>query len=89
MFSSFSGSHGSLAASNVQTFVIGTFLGIIPGTAVFCSIGNGLGAVFDQGGTPDINVVFKPEIFGPLLALAVLSLIPVIYKKIKARSDGG
>jgi len=65
------------------TFVIGTFFGIIPGTAVFCSIGNGLGAVFDRDEMPDLNIVFQPEILGPLLGLAALSLIPVIYKRVK------
>ena len=71
-----------------RTFVIGTFFGIIPGAAVFCSIGNGLGAVFDQGGMPDLNVIFKPEIFGPLLGLAVLSLLPIVFKKMKKHDDG-
>ncbi len=71
-----------------RTFVIGTFFGIIPGAAVFCSIGNGLGAVFDQGGMPDLNVIFKPEIFGPLLGLAVLSLLPIVFKKMKKQDDG-
>jgi uncharacterized membrane protein YdjX (TVP38/TMEM64 family) len=66
-----------------RTFVIGTFFGIIPGTAVFCSIGNGLGAVIDRGEMPDLNTVFQPEIIGPLLALVVLSLIPVVYKKMR------
>lgn len=66
-----------------RTFVIGTFFGIIPGTAVFCSIGSGLGAVFDGGEVPDLNIVFQPEIFGPLLGLALLSLVPVAYKKLK------
>ena len=66
-----------------RTFVIGTFVGIIPGTVVFCSIGNGLGAVFDRGEMPDLKIIFQPEIFGPLLGLAVLSLIPVIYKRMK------
>ena len=64
-----------------RTFVIGTFFGIIPGTAVFCSIGNGLGAVIDRGDMPDLNTVFTPEILGPLLALAALSMVPVIHKK--------
>ncbi len=71
-----------------RTFVIGTFFGIIPGTAVFCSIGNGLGTVFDRGEMPDLNMIFQPEIFGPLLALAALSLIPVIYKRMKKQTDG-
>jgi len=67
-----------------RTFVIGTFLGIIPGTAVFCSVGNGLGVIFDSGGKPDLGVIFAPAVLGPLLALAALSLVPVIYKRIKA-----
>lgn len=67
----------------LRTFVIGTFLGIIPGTAVYSSVGNGLGAIFDQGGTPDLGIIFQPEILGPILGLAVLSLVPVIYKRFK------
>lgn len=67
-----------------RTFIIGTFLGIIPGTAVFCSVGNGLGVIFDSGGRPDLGIIFKPEILGPLLALAALSLVPIVYKRIKA-----
>ena len=39
----------ALFGVSVRTFVVGTFIGIIPGTAVFCSIGNGLGALLDQG----------------------------------------
>ncbi len=65
----------------VRTFVIGTFFGIIPGSIVYCSVGNGLGAVFDSGQAPDLGIIFKPEILGPILGLAALSLIPVIYKR--------
>jgi uncharacterized membrane protein YdjX (TVP38/TMEM64 family) len=67
-----------------RTYIIGTFFGIIPGSAVFCSVGNGLGAVFEAGGTPDLSIIFEPQILGPILALAVLSLVPIIYNKLKA-----
>lgn len=67
----------------VRIFIIGTFFGIIPGTVVFCSIGNGLAMVFEKGQMPDLSIIFQPQIFGPLLALAALSLVPVIYKKFK------
>jgi len=66
-----------------RTFVIGTFLGIIPGVVVYSSVGNGLGAVFDAGDTPDLGIIFELEILGPLIGLAVLSLIPVVYKRYK------
>ncbi len=67
-----------------RTFVIGTFFGIIPGTAVFCSIGSGLGAIIDKGEMPDLNIIFQPQIFGPLLGLGALALLPVAYKRLKA-----
>jgi uncharacterized membrane protein YdjX (TVP38/TMEM64 family) len=69
----------------LRTYAITTFLGIIPGTAVYCSVGAGLGAVFDRGGAPDFGIVFEPQVLLPLLALAALSLVPMIYGRWKAR----
>ena len=69
---------------SLRTYAIGTFVGIIPGSAVFCSVGNGLGLVFDAGGTPDLGIIFQPKILGPILALATMSLLPVVYKRIKS-----
>ncbi len=70
----------------VGTYVFGTFFGIIPGTFVFASVGSGLGAVFDGGGEPDLGIIFRPGILLPIIGLAVLSLIPVFYKKFTNRS---
>ncbi|MEK9723628.1 MAG: VTT domain-containing protein [Rhodospirillaceae bacterium] len=67
----------------LRTYVVGTFVGIVPGSAVYCSVGNGLGAVFDAGGTPDLGIIFQPEILGPIVGLAVLSLVPIVYKRLK------
>ncbi|MCP5372171.1 MAG: TVP38/TMEM64 family protein [Hyphomicrobiales bacterium] len=67
------------------TYVLGTFLGIIPGTVVYCLVGNGLGAVFDMGGEPDLSIIFKPQILAPIVGLAVLSLVPIVYKRMKRR----
>ena len=66
-------------------FVVATVLGIAPATVVFSSVGSGLGAVLDRGGTPDLTIVFEPHIMGPLLGLAVLALIPVFLRRIKER----
>src|SRR5258706_8195913 len=73
------------AAANIPlvTYVIGTFLGIIPASFVYVSIGSGLGAVFDRGETPDLKVILTPDVLVPLIGLAVLSLIPVVYRRIK------
>jgi uncharacterized membrane protein YdjX (TVP38/TMEM64 family) len=74
----------ALLGVSVRTFVIGTFFGIIPGTAVFCSMGNGLGVYFEKGATPDLNILFEPEIIGPLLGLTILSLTPILFKNLIA-----
>ncbi len=68
---------------SLRTYVIATLFGIIPGTFVYALVGNGLGAVFDAGGTPDLGIIFKPEILFPILGLALLALIPVIYKRVQ------
>ncbi len=69
----------------LRSYVVATFVGIIPGALVFASLGNGLGAILDAGGEPDLGVLLKPAVLFPLLALAVLALLPVAYKKIKGR----
>lgn len=70
----------------VSTYVLGTFLGIIPGSVVFASVGNGLGAIFDAGQTPDLGIIFEPAIIGPIIGLALLALLPIAYRKYKARN---
>jgi len=69
----------------LSTYVLGTFVGIIPGTFVYASVGNGLGEIFDSGSDPDLGVVFQWEVLLPLLGLAVLALLPVLYKALSAR----
>jgi uncharacterized membrane protein YdjX (TVP38/TMEM64 family) len=66
-----------------STYFFATALGIIPGVIVYSSIGNGLGALFEAGKTPDLGIIVNPEILFPIIGLALLSLIPVIYKKLK------
>ncbi len=64
----------------LHRFVISTFFGIIPGTLVFTSIGNGLGEVFATGETPDLGLIFAPHIILPILGLAALSALPMAIK---------
>ena len=64
------------------TFVGATFLGIIPSTIVYTSIGHSLGTIFQAGQLPNPDIIFQPEMFFPLLGLAGLAILPVIYKAI-------
>ncbi len=70
---------------NLRTYVIATFFGIIPGGFVYASVGNGLGAIFDSGETPDLGIIFSPEILIPIIGLAVLAVVPILFKKYKQR----
>ena len=69
----------------LRIFAIGTFFGIIPGSIVYTWVGHGLGAVLDAGEDPDLGIVWSPSVLGPLIGLAVLAAIPVVYRHLKAR----
>jgi uncharacterized membrane protein YdjX (TVP38/TMEM64 family) len=68
---------------SLRNFIVGTAVGIVPGTAVYASIGAGLGAILDRGETPDLSIIFTPPVLLPLLGLAVLSLIPIAYRRLR------
>jgi uncharacterized membrane protein YdjX (TVP38/TMEM64 family) len=67
----------------VAKYVATTFLGILPGAAVYTWVGAGLGEVFSRGETPDLGIIFQPSVLGPLLGLAALSLLPVVIKRLR------
>jgi len=78
----------ALAGVSTRTYLLATFIGVIPGTFVFASVGNGLGAVFDTGATPELRLLMRPDILLPLLGLGLLALIPLGYRHWKGRADG-
>lgn len=69
----------------LATFMLGTLVGIIPGSFVYASVGAGLGNIFATGGTFSVTGVLTPQIIIALVGLAVLALVPVVYKQIMAR----
>ncbi|MCR9175150.1 MAG: TVP38/TMEM64 family protein [Alphaproteobacteria bacterium] len=68
----------------LRVFTIGTLFGIVPGTLVFVSIGNGLDALVDQGSAPGLGVFLEPSVLIPIAGLILLSLLPVVYKRLRA-----
>jgi uncharacterized membrane protein YdjX (TVP38/TMEM64 family) len=70
---------------SLRSFVIGTFLGIIPGTFVFATIGAGLESVISQGEACSLAGALTPQVVMALVGLALLALLPVAYKWIKRR----
>ena len=70
------------------TYVLTTFFGIIPGTAVFSLAGAGLGSVLDQGGAITPGSILTREIVAGLVVLAALSLAAIpIRKRMEAQGD--
>jgi len=67
------------------TYLIGTFFGIIPGSFIYASLGAGLEDVISQGEEISLSGVLTPAVVTGLVGLAVLALLPVVYKKLKGR----
>jgi uncharacterized membrane protein YdjX (TVP38/TMEM64 family) len=83
------------------TYVLATLLGIIPGTFAFSFVGAGLDSVLAAQGKAymacldagqaacrldfDPKAVLTPKLLGALIALGVVSLIPVVLKRWRAR----
>ncbi len=63
----------------LDAYIAATTLGILPVTAVLAWTGAGLGEVLAAGGQPDLGVVRSLPVLAPLLALAALSLLPLLW----------
>ncbi|MEE3359294.1 MAG: TVP38/TMEM64 family protein [Pseudomonadota bacterium] len=66
-------------------YAVTTFLGIIPGTVVYTSVGAGLGEVFARGETPNLGIIFEPHVLFPILGLAALAALPIILKALRGK----
>jgi uncharacterized membrane protein YdjX (TVP38/TMEM64 family) len=72
----------------LRDYAFATFFGIMPGSFVYASVGNGLGAVIEAGDEPDLGIILQPAILIPIVGLALLALLPVGYRKVKERRRG-
>lgn len=61
----------------LRTFVIATFLGIIPGSVIYSLGGSGLGAVLDSGQPLTAASIMTPGVVAGLVGLAALSLAAI------------
>jgi uncharacterized membrane protein YdjX (TVP38/TMEM64 family) len=75
----------ALVGVPLSRFAISTFFGIIPGGLVYTSVGAGLGEVFAQGETPNLGIIFEPQILFPILGLCALAALPIVIKAVRGR----
>ena len=73
----------ALLGVSTRVFLIGTLVGIIPGTFVFVSVGNGLDTVLARGEVPGPGIFLEPGVLIPIAGLALLALVPVLYKRLR------
>ncbi len=92
----------AFAGVRLAPFVTATALGIIPGALVYAFAGTGLDSVIAEqknaysdclaAGRSDCQLSFDakdvltPQLIGALIALGLLALVPVIVKRLRARS---
>ena len=65
----------------IGTYVLGTALGIIPGSFVFSHAGSQLGTI------NTLKDIASPQVLGAFVLLGLLSLVPVAYRKFKTVSS--
>jgi len=63
----------------LATFVLGTFIGIIPATFVYVNLGETLGRIDSLSG------LVSPETIGAFVLLGLLALVPVFVRKRRSR----
>lgn len=74
---------------SLPAFVLSTGLGILPGTLVYVGLGVGFDRILSEGGVPDLSVLSSPAVFGPLIALGLLSLVTTwVARRQRAEGSG-
>lgn len=74
----------ALFGVKLRDYVLATAIGIVPGTFVYASIGAGAGSILAAGQELNLQgALLKPEVIGPIVGLAALALLPVLYKRFK------
>lgn len=77
----------ALLGVSTRVYIIGTLLGIIPGTFVFISVGSGFDQLVEGGAVPGLEIFLEPSVLLPIGGLVVLSLLPIAYKRWKSRNS--
>jgi uncharacterized membrane protein YdjX (TVP38/TMEM64 family) len=70
---------------SLRCFAVTTFIGIIPATFIYAALGAGLGDALRSGG--DLSVALSPGVLAALLGLAALAALPILYNRLRRRSD--
>lgn len=67
---------------SLRVYILTTFVGIIPATFIYASLGAGIGDLIEEE-TLNLGLIFAPRYLLPILGLAALALVPVVIGKFK------
>ncbi len=67
----------------LYNYIVGTFLGILPGSLIYAWVGSGLGYTLSQGQSINTAIILSPQVLLPIIGLAILSILPIVYQKLK------
>ena len=70
----------ALVGMRLLPYAAATLIGVVPAAVVFASLGAGVGGVLAAGERPEVGVIFSLPVLGPLIGLALLSLLPVLWR---------
>jgi len=77
----------ALLSMKLGPYTLATLIGIIPAAFVYAGVGASFGLLFDRGEPPNFGIIFEWRFLLPLLGLAVLALVPVLYTHLRGRND--
>ena len=72
----------AFSGMRLAQFIGATAIGIIPGTSVYVAVGRSFDHLLARGETPNLAVLNTPHVWLPLAGLALLALLPTLYRQI-------
>ena len=69
----------------LRTFVLATFIGILPVSLIYANLGSGLGKLFAAGTRPHLHELVTPQVIAALAGLALLSFAPILFRRLRRR----
>ncbi|RMH60772.1 MAG: TVP38/TMEM64 family protein [Zetaproteobacteria bacterium] len=71
----------AFSGMRLRDYVLATWLGVMPAAFVYALAGSGMGEVLAHGGGWSLGGVMTPKVVAALVGLAVLALLPVVYRR--------
>ncbi len=76
----------ALLGMRLAPYAAATVLGMIPTSFMLNAVGAGLATKLAAGGRPSAGMLLAPNVLLPLLGMAVLALLPVVWRRYQARA---